>query len=77
MLLLLLFVSMGWDYVSELRPLTSLLFIPQMTYESEEAQWNDSDRGKPNKFEKTCPSAILSTTKPTWTDPGTNPGFHD
>jgi hypothetical protein len=24
---------------------------------------------------KTCPSATLSTTKPTWTDPGSNPGF--
>jgi hypothetical protein len=23
---------------------------------------------------KTCPSAILSTTNPTWTDPGSNPG---
>jgi hypothetical protein len=22
---------------------------------------------------KTCPSAILSTTNPTWTDPGSNP----
>jgi len=24
---------------------------------------------------KTCPSATLSTTNPTWTDPGTNPGL--
>jgi hypothetical protein len=31
LLLLLLFMSMGWDYISELRPLTGLLFIPQMT----------------------------------------------
>jgi hypothetical protein len=29
---------------------------------------NRSTRGK------TCPSAILSTTNPTWTDPGSNPG---
>jgi hypothetical protein len=28
---------------------------------------NRSTRGK------TCPSAILSTTNPTWTDPGSNP----
>jgi hypothetical protein len=27
--------------------------------------------------EKTCPSATLSTTKPTWTDPGSNPGLRD
>jgi hypothetical protein len=24
---------------------------------------------------KTCPSATLSTTNPTWTDPGSNPGL--
>jgi hypothetical protein len=24
---------------------------------------------------KTCPSAALSTTNPTWTDPGSNPGL--
>jgi hypothetical protein len=24
---------------------------------------------------KTCPSATLSTTNPTWTDPGLNPGL--
>jgi hypothetical protein len=24
---------------------------------------------------KTCPSATLSTTNPTWTDPGSNPGI--
>jgi hypothetical protein len=30
---------------------------------------NRSTRGK------TSPSAALSTTNPTWTDPGSNPGF--
>jgi hypothetical protein len=25
---------------------------------------------------KTCPSATLSTTNPTWTDPESNPGLH-
>jgi hypothetical protein len=30
-LLLLLFMSMGWEYVSELRPPTGLLFIPEVT----------------------------------------------
>jgi hypothetical protein len=24
---------------------------------------------------KTCPSATLSATNPTWTDPGSNPGL--
>jgi hypothetical protein len=31
---------------------------------------NRSTRG-----EKTCTSATLSTTNPTWTDPGSNPGL--
>jgi hypothetical protein len=31
---------------------------------------NRSTRGK------TCPSVTLSTTNPTWTDPGSNPGLH-
>jgi hypothetical protein len=41
-----------------------------------EHRWNEIDRGKP-KYSggKTCPSATLSTTKPTWTDPGSNPGL--
>jgi hypothetical protein len=30
--------------------------------------------GKPKYSEKTCPSATLSTTNPTWLDPGSNPG---
>jgi hypothetical protein len=33
--------------------------------------WNEIDRGKP----KYCPSATLSTTYPTRTDPGSNPGL--
>jgi hypothetical protein len=28
-----------------------------------------------NRSEKTCPNATLSTTNPTWTDPGSNPGL--
>jgi hypothetical protein len=34
---------MGWDYVSELRPLTGLFFIPRAT-EYGERRWNDIDR---------------------------------
>jgi hypothetical protein len=41
-----------------------------------ESWWNDTDRGKTEELgEKTCPSATLSTTNPTWTDPGKNPGL--
>jgi hypothetical protein len=31
-------------------------------------------QGKPKYSEKTCSSATLSTTNPTWRDPGSNPG---
>jgi hypothetical protein len=37
--------------------------------------WNETD-GKAEVFGgKTCPTATLSTTNPTWTDPGSNPGL--
>jgi hypothetical protein len=38
-----------------------------------EHRWNEINRGKPENRStrgKTCPSATLSTTNPTWTDPG-------
>jgi hypothetical protein len=37
--------------------------------------WNEWFwQGKRKYSEKTCPDAILSTTNPTWPDPGANPG---
>jgi hypothetical protein len=36
--------------------------------------WNEDWQGDPKYSEKTCPSATLSTTNPTWPDPGSNPG---
>jgi hypothetical protein len=36
--------------------------------------WNEDWQGKPKYSEKTRPSATLSTTNPTWLDPGSNPG---
>jgi hypothetical protein len=35
--------------------------------------WNEDWQGKPKYSEKTFPSATLSTTNPTWPDPGSNP----
>jgi hypothetical protein len=35
--------------------------------------WNKNLQGKPKYSEKTCPSATLSTTNPTWPDLGSNP----
>jgi hypothetical protein len=40
-------------------------------------QWNDTDRVEPKDSEKTCPIATLSTTNPTWTDLGMNPGIQN
>jgi hypothetical protein len=45
-MMMMMMMSMGRDYVSELRPPTSLLFIPQVIYEHGEPWWNDVDRGK-------------------------------
>jgi hypothetical protein len=36
--------------------------------------WNEDWRRKPKYWEKPFPSATLSTTNPTWPDPGSNPG---
>jgi hypothetical protein len=36
--------------------------------------WNEEWQGKPKYSKKTCPSATLFTTNPTWPDPGSNPG---
>jgi hypothetical protein len=46
------FMSMGWDNVSELRPLTGLLFILQMIYGDGELRWNDIDKRKRKNSEK-------------------------
>jgi hypothetical protein len=45
-------MPMGWDYVSELRPPTGLLFIPQMIYDSGEPRWNSSDKKIPKNSEE-------------------------
>jgi hypothetical protein len=39
-----------------------------------EQWWNDIDRENRRTRRKTYPSATLSTTNPTWLDPGANPG---
>jgi hypothetical protein len=37
-------------------------------------RWDENWQRKPKYLEKTWPSATLSTTNPTWPDPGSNPG---
>jgi hypothetical protein len=45
-------------------------------YEFGERRWNDILTGENRRTpRKTCPSATLSTTNPTWIDPGVNPGL--
>jgi hypothetical protein len=39
-----------------------------------EHRGNEIYRGKPTTRRRTCPSATLSTTNRTWTDPRSNPG---
>jgi hypothetical protein len=51
MLLLLLFMSMVSDNVSELRPPTVVFLIFQVIYEYGESWWNDTGRGKLNNSE--------------------------
>jgi hypothetical protein len=38
------------------------------------SRWNENWQGRLKYSEKTCPSATLSTTNPTWPDSGSNPG---
>jgi hypothetical protein len=40
-----------------------------VVYEIGEPWWNDIDRGNQRTRRKTRPSATLSATNPTWTDP--------
>jgi hypothetical protein len=49
---LLLFMSMGWEEVSELRPPTRPLFILQMINMSMEPKWNDIDGEEPKNSDK-------------------------
>jgi hypothetical protein len=73
-----LFISMWWDCVSELWPVTGLLYVPRMICESGDQQWNDIDSKNQRTQRKTCLSATLSTTNtnPTWAALGVNPDLH-
>jgi hypothetical protein len=53
-------------------PLRDVVFILRMIYEYGERRCNDIDRENRKIPRKICPSAALSTTNPTWIDPGTN-----
>jgi hypothetical protein len=65
---------MGWDYVSELLPLTDISVIPQMIYGYGERRWNDIDRGKPKYSEKNLSQYHLVHLKSHRDWPGREPG---
>jgi hypothetical protein len=72
----LLVLLVGWDLLHQvLRPLLAYCTAPDDRWGWLWSNWwNEDWQGKPKYSEKTCPSAILSTTNPTWPDPGANPG---
>jgi hypothetical protein len=72
--LLKLFMSMGWDHVSELRAETGLLFIPQVMYANDYSVMILTGENRRTR-RKTCPSTTLSTTNPIWTDRGAKQGL--
>jgi hypothetical protein len=55
---------MGLEYVSELLPLTDIVFIPQMVYEYGEPRWNDIDRGNRTTRGKPVPVSLCLTQIP-------------
>jgi hypothetical protein len=70
------FFLVGWDLRHQvLRPLLAYSTAPDDRWGWLWSNWWNKDwQGKPKYSEKTCPSAILSTTNPTWPDPCANTG---
>jgi hypothetical protein len=46
MMIIVIIMSIGWEYISEVRPPTGLLFISQVIYEHGEPYCNNIDMGK-------------------------------
>jgi hypothetical protein len=65
-----LFMSMGWNDVSELRPPTALLFIPQM-YKHGNQWWNDIEE----LWEPPVKVPLCTPPSPTWIDVSANLGL--
>jgi hypothetical protein len=72
---MLLFVSMGWNCVSELRPPTGLLLNPPIIYEYSEPRWNDTDRRNRRTCRKPIPVPLCQPQNSTGTEPGSKTGF--
>jgi hypothetical protein len=71
---IILFMSMGWDHVCELRPQTGLLFIPPRWHECVDTRWNGIDRENRRTWRNPCTSAIFLTSNPHMDWPGRESG---
>jgi hypothetical protein len=69
-------LKVGWVRPKRGCLLTLAYYAFPRWYEFGEWRWNDILTGE-NRWirRKTCPSATLSTTNPTWIDPGVNSGL--
>jgi hypothetical protein len=68
--------KVGWVRPSRGCLLTLAYYTFPRWYEFGERRWNDILTGENRRTRrKTCPSATLSTTNPTWNDPGANPNL--
>jgi hypothetical protein len=69
-------LKVGWVRPKRGCLLTVAYYAFPRWYEFGEPRWNDILTGENRRTRrKTCPSATLSTTNPTWIDPGANPGL--
>jgi hypothetical protein len=72
-----LFLSWGGVRLSPLGMSANILPIvpaPDDRWWVWSSRWNENWQRKPKYSKKTCPSATLPTTNPTWPDLGSNPG---
>jgi hypothetical protein len=72
------FFLVSWDWVRLSALATSatnwsIVTAPDDRWWVWSSRWNENWQGKPKYLEKTCPSATLSTTNPTYPDPRWNP----
>jgi hypothetical protein len=69
-------LKVGWVRPKRGCLITLAYYAFPRRYAFGERRWNDILKGENRRTRrKSCPSATLSTTNPTWIDPGVNPGL--